>query len=342
MRFIDEAQITVHGGPGGDGCTSFLREKYRPYGGPDGGDGGDGGSIIFEADANLSTLQDFRFRKEFHGKAGTNGKGKNQHGRAALDTIVRVPVGTVVRDAATGELLADFTKVGERVCLAKGGAGGKGNPRFTTRANRIPTEHDDGHPGEERTVDLELKLLADVGLIGLPNAGKSTLLANISAARPKIADYPFTTLSPVLGIATGPNDQSFTVADIPGLIEGAHAGHGLGIQFLRHLSRTKVLVHLVSLIDGGGVPYPPEELCVHYESVRSELVAFGQGLEQKPEFLVFTKTDSCRDTAHLDAIRREFKDKDIHFISAPLKEGLPELLQTIAGAITKPIAKTIG
>lgn len=330
MRFIDEAQILVEGGQGGNGCVSFLREKFRPNGGPDGGDGGDGGNVILHSNENLSTLQDVKLRREFHAERGVHGKSKDQHGRRGADITIEVPVGTIVRDHTSGELLADLTRDDESIVVACGGDGGKGNARFMTRTNRAPTEHEDGVPGEKRLIDLELKLLADVGLLGLPNAGKSTLLTAISSARPKIADYPFTTLSPILGIVAGPHYKSFTVADIPGLIEGAHEGHGLGIQFLRHIERTRVLVHLLALIDEAGEPYPLDTLWAHYEAIRHELDAFDTTLTQKQELIAFTKLDSCNDPDHLAAIRHHFRRaKKIYFISAPLHEGLGELIEDL-------------
>ena len=330
MRFIDEAEIYVEGGKGGNGCTSFLREKFRPMGGPDGGDGGDGGTIILEADDGLATLQDIKLRREFRAEAGVHGKSKNQHGRCGSDTTLRVPVGTVIWDRDTGEQVADLTHTGDTLCIAHGGRGGKGNARFMTRTNRGPTEHEEGLPGESRHIKLELKLVADVGLIGLPNAGKSTLLSAISSARPKIADYPFTTLQPMLGIVVGPHYKSFTVADIPGLIEGAHQGHGLGIQFLRHIERTRVLVHLLSLLDDGGLPYSPEALMAHYTTIRSELAAFDGELDSKPELIAFTKIDSLPDTFDVAALRQTFAHaKKLYFISAPLNQGVPELLEDL-------------
>lgn len=334
MRFIDEAKIRVTGGSGGDGCMSFLREKFRPNGGPDGGDGGKGGTVYIEASEDLSTLQDVKLKREFAATRGVHGLSKNQHGRSGEDIVIRVPVGTVIHDAESGELLADLTEKHAKCAVAEGGRGGKGNARFSTRTNKAPIEHEEGFPGESRMLTLELKLLADVGLIGLPNAGKSTLLSSISSAKPKIADYPFTTLNPILGIASPGLYRSFTVADIPGLIEGAHEGHGLGIQFLRHIERTKVLVHLLSLIDEGGAPYPIKVLKAHYSGIRGELTAFGNGLDQKPEIIVFTKCDSCRDLGHLKKIKTSFKaNPTLFFISAPLHEGLEELVRHLGNLL---------
>lgn len=331
MRLIDEVEILVRAGDGGNGCSSFLREKFRPFGGPDGGDGGDGGDVMFTALENVSTLLDFRYRKEYEAKRGVHGKSKDQHGHRGESLTLNVPIGTVIRDAKTGECLADLTEHGQSVIVAKGGAGGKGNARFSTRTNRAPTEHEDGHPGEERSLLLELKLLADIGLVGLPNAGKSTLLASISAAKPKIADYPFTTLSPILGIVSLSDHRSFTVADIPGLIEGAHEGHGLGIQFLRHVERTQALLHVMSTIDDAGVPYPPETIRAHYDAIRAELAAFDPTLVQKPEQLAFTKIDSLPDEYDRAALLAAFPNAQAPcFISAPLGLGVPELLDTLA------------
>src|SRR5437899_7774501 len=244
--FVDEVRMFVHSGRGGAGVCSFRREKYVPRGGPDGGDGGDGGNVIVVASGRLTTLVDRRYQQHYEGKPGNPGEGSNRHGRTAPDVIIHVPVGTVITDEATGETLADLTADGQSRVVARGGRGGRGNANFATSTNRIPTRTEPGTPGEERWLHLELKLLADVGLVGFPNAGKSTLIAAISVARPKIADYPFTTLSPNLGVARV-DDDAIVIADIPGLIEGAHRGLGLGTRFLRHVSRTAVLVHLIDL-----------------------------------------------------------------------------------------------
>ncbi len=334
MRFVDEAKITVEGGKGGDGCAGFLREKYRPHGGPDGGDGGDGGSVTIRASESKHTLLDMRYQREWKAGRGVHGKGKNLHGRTGESVAIEVPVGTLVWDAETGDCLADLDRPGKEICAAAGGKGGKGNPRFVTRGNRLPTERGLGEPGEHRVLRLELKLLADVGLVGLPNAGKSTLLSAISSARPKIADYPFTTLSPAIGIVEGPGHHSFAVADIPGLIEGAHEGAGLGTQFLRHVERTRVLVHLVSLVDAAGALYPIDALRAHYKTVHGELEAFGSGLANKPEILVFTKVDclSPDDEAALKKIKKSFAKQKPHFISALAHTELQALIVAMGSA----------
>jgi GTP-binding protein len=281
--FVDTATVFVKGGHGGSGCVSFLREKYLPKGGPDGGDGGRGGDVIFVVDPNMRTLLDFQSRRHFRAGRGQHGMGSNRHGRKGKDVLVRVPPGTVVYDANTGEMLVDLVEPGQRFVVARGGRGGRGNARFVSSTNQAPREWEPGEEGEERTVRLELKLIADVGLVGLPNAGKSTLLARLSAARPKIADYPFTTLTPNLGIVRHGRYESFVLADIPGLIEGAHEGKGLGHDFLRHIERTRVLVYLVEAIS----TKPLEEL----ETLRQELRAHNPKLLEKPQLVAWSKSD---------------------------------------------------
>ena len=247
MKFIDEVTITVLAGKGGSGCVSFRREKYVPRGGPDGGDGGEGGSVIFEASERKHSLLDFRYRNLFRAETGRNGSGQNKHGRGGEDLVVETPVGTALKDPATGEIFADLTEAGTKKVAAKGGRGGKGNAHFVSSTHRTPRFAQEGQPGEERELRLELKLIADVGLVGLPNAGKSTLISVISAARPKIADYPFTTLTPNLGVVQYDDAPPFVIADVPGLIEGAHHGAGLGVRFLKHIERTRVLVHVIDV-----------------------------------------------------------------------------------------------
>src|SRR5262245_61809850 len=247
MQFLDRARIIVKAGDGGNGVTAFRREKFVPRGGPSGGDGGRGGSVFIEATDQLNTLLQFRFNPEYRSGRGSHGEGSNRHGRDGEDVIVSVPVGTIVTDVATRDVVHDFTTPGERVTVARGGRGGRGNARFASSTNRAPRYHEDGQPGETRALDLELKLIADVGLVGFPNVGKSTLISRISAARPKIADYPFTTLEPHLGVVQRDEYRTFVVADMPGLIEGAHTGTGLGLEFLSHIERTKQLVHAVDL-----------------------------------------------------------------------------------------------
>src|SRR5579862_4416536 len=277
--FIDEATIRVKAGDGGNGCLAFRREKYVPRGGPSGGDGGDGGGVIMESSERHNTLVHFRFNPEYKAERGRHGEGSNCKGREGADVLLKVPVGTIVYDAETGEKIHDFSRPDERVIIAHGGRGGRGNAQFATLTNQSPQEHEDGSPGQERVFRLELKLLADVGLVGYPNVGKSTLISRISAARPKIADYPFTTLQPNLGVVVvgqPPDDQSFVVADIPGLIEGAHEGAGLGTQFLRHIERTRLLVHLVDVSDSSG----RSDVTKDVEVIMGELASFGADLDR--------------------------------------------------------------
>src|SRR6059058_2617584 len=290
--FIDEAKIRVKAGDGGNGCMAFRREKFVPRGGPSGGDGGKGGDIIMESSERHNTLVHFRFNPEHQAQRGRHGEGSNKTGRDGGDVLLKVPVGTIVYEDETGEKAFEFTEADQRFIIARGGRGGRGNARFATSVHQAPREHEAGRPGEERTYRLELKLLADIGLVGYPNAGKSTLISRISAAKPKIADYPFTTLEPNLGVVTvgeEPNLQSFVVADVPGLIEGAHEGSGLGTQFLRHIERTRVLAHLVDVSDASGRPDPVED----FKVINNELSSFGNGLLEKPMIIVATKIDSA-------------------------------------------------
>jgi GTP-binding protein len=283
MKFLDEAKIYIQSGAGGNGCVSFRREKFIEFGGPDGGDGGRGGDVVAQAVEGLNTLIDYRYQQHFKAKPGGHGMGKNRHGANGADVVLKVPVGTQIYDEDGETLLADLTEVGSRVVLARGGNGGFGNTHFKTATNRAPRHANPGQPGEERTIRLRLKLIADAGIIGLPNAGKSTFLAAVSAAKPKIADYPFTTLHPQLGVARV-DEREFVLADLPGLIEGASVGVGLGDRFLGHTERCRVLLHLV---DGSG-----EDAGAAYATVRSELVAYGQGLSEKPEIVALTKADA--------------------------------------------------
>lgn len=287
MRFVDEVEIEVEGGRGGDGCASFRREKYVPFGGPDGGDGGDGGHVYLVAEEGLNTLVDFRHRRRFRAERGANGMGREMTGRSGADLELAVPVGTVVTDADTGELIGDLTEHGQRLLVARGGRGGLGNVHFKSSTNRAPRQFTRGTPGERRRLRLELRLLADVGLLGFPNAGKSTLLRAVSAATPKVADYPFTTLHPHLGVVRVGPGQSFVMADIPGLIEGAAEGAGLGIRFLRHLARTRLLLHLVDL----DPPEGPQAIVPQIQAIERELVHFDPELAARPRWLVFNKID---------------------------------------------------
>jgi len=286
MKFIDEAKIEVHAGKGGDGAATFRREKYIRYGGPNGGDGGRGGSIWVRADRNVNTLIDYRFARIHRAENGVRGGSADCNGRAGRDIELRVPAGTVVRDEDTGDMVADLTRDGERALLARGGQGGLGNTHFKSSVNRAPRQFTRGEPGESRRLALELRVLADVGLLGLPNAGKSSFIRAVSAARPKVADYPFTTLNPSLGVARA-GERSFVLADIPGLIEGASEGAGLGHQFLRHLARTRLLLHLVDLTEAN----PAADARV----IAAELKKYGEGLEKKPRWLVFNKIDALHD-----------------------------------------------
>jgi GTPase len=287
MKFVDEADIRVEAGDGGSGCVGFRREKYIPFGGPDGGDGGDGGSVYLVASANLNTLVDFRYHAVFRAERGHNGSGGNCTGRAGQDCIVQVPTGTQISDAETGEKLGDLTKEGQTLLVARGGWHGLGNTRFKSSTNRAPRQSTPGKPGERRQLHLELKVIADVGLLGLPNAGKSSLIRAISAARPKVADYPFTTLHPNLGVVRVDDQRSFVMADIPGLIEGAAEGAGLGIQFLKHLSRTSLLLHVVDVVPCEGEDDP----VVAARKVIEELKKWGEGLDEKPRWLALNKID---------------------------------------------------
>lgn len=330
-EFIDYVKIHVQSGRGGRGCVSFRREKFIPKGGPDGGDGGRGGHVIIRADSQLYTLLDHRYKKRYRAKNGGHGMGKKMHGRDGDDMIIRVPVGTIVRDAHTGEILADLDREGAEVLVAKGGRGGLGNSHFATPVRQAPRYAQPGEEGEERELILELKLLAHVGLVGLPNAGKSTLLSRISAARPKIADYPFTTLVPNLGVVKLDDLRSFVVADIPGLIEGAHRGAGLGHRFLRHVERTSLLVHLVdvSIMSDGR----PEE---NLEKINRELFLYGANLEKKPQVVVASKIDIV-DNKKLKGLEQYCKIKGLPLfkISAVTGEGVDELIRFLAGAIEK-------
>ena len=324
MKFIDEAVITAQSGNGGRGCVSFRREKYIPRGGPNGGDGGRGGDIVFRTAARKRTLYEFRYTRQLKAKNGMPGEGKDKTGRSGPDLIVEIPPGTVVSDAETGRVILDFTRPGETVVLLRGGRGGRGNARFKSSTNRSPRFAQEGEPGEFMSLKLELKLLADVGLIGLPNAGKSTLISRISSARPKIADYPFTTLVPNLGVVKTRWGESFVVADIPGLIEGAHAGTGLGTRFLRHVERTRILVHL---IDVSGVD--PDAPLAAYRTINDELRLYDENLARKPQIVVLNKMDLPDTEGIADRFQQELGQRKVLRISAATGRGIDNLLSEI-------------
>ena len=331
--FIDEAKIRVKAGDGGNGCMAFRREKFVPRGGPSGGDGGKGGDIVMESSERHNTLVHFRFNPEHTAERGRHGEGSNRTGREGGDIVLKVPVGTIVYDDETGEKAFEFTKADERFVIARGGRGGRGNARFATSVHQAPREHEAGRPGEEHTYRLELKLLADVGLVGYPNVGKSTLISRISSARPKIADYPFTTLEPNLGVvAVGDarDEISFVVADIPGLIEGAHTGAGLGTQFLRHIERTRLLAHLVDVSDSSG----RDDVTKDVEVILGELASFGAHLEDKPMIMVASKVDVVNKDK-LAALKKYAKKKKlkVYEISAVTGKGIEELKYAIADKV---------
>jgi GTPase len=327
--FIDEATIRVKAGDGGNGCLAFRREKFVPRGGPSGGDGGKGGDIIMESSEHHNTLVHFRFNPEYKAQRGRHGEGSNKTGREGVDITLKVPVGTIVYDQETGGKVWDFSRPDERIVIAHGGRGGRGNARFATSTHQAPREHEEGRPGEERVFRLELKLLADVGLVGFPNVGKSTLISRISAARPKIADYPFTTLQPNLGVVVvgDKSEVSFVVADIPGLIEGAHEGAGLGTQFLRHIERTRLLVHLVDVSDSSGRPYVVKDV----EVILGELDNFGAHLAEKPMLMVASKIDAAN-KQKLTQLKQYCKKKRLALfpISAVTGEGIEKLKYAMA------------
>jgi len=337
MHFVDEVRIRVKAGDGGRGCVSFLREKYRPRGGPNGGDGGDGGSVILRADPQLSTLSDLVYQHHLRAERGEHGRGKDQHGKNGCDLIVRLPLGTLVRDAESGALLADLNTRGGEFIVAKGGRGGKGNAFFTSSTNRAPRFAQPGLPGEERILQLELRLLADVGLLGFPNAGKSTLLSAVSAARPRVADFPFTTLTPHLGVVRYGEEGSFVMADIPGLIEGAHQGHGLGIQFLRHLSRTSVLLHLLDISDLERDPL------LDYDTINHELACFDPELLTRPQLTVITKLDLPTAGARLPEVEEVLTRRGVTLmaVSAVTGEGMKELLWQIVHILEARKTETV-
>jgi GTP-binding protein len=335
--FIDEVRILVKAGDGGNGCMAFRREKYVPRGGPSGGDGGRGGDVTLVADPHENTLLKYRFNPEHKAERGRHGEGGNCTGAEGHSIELDVPVGTVVYDEETGERLFDFTEPGQRFVVATGGRGGKGNARYSTSTHQAPTEHQPGFPGEEKRLRMELKLLADVGLVGFPNAGKSTLISRISAARPKIAAYPFTTLEPNLGVVQIADFRSFVVADIPGLIAGAHLGHGLGIQFLRHIERTRLLVHLVDVSEASG-----RDPVRDFETVMDELASFSPDLVAKPMIVAATKMDAAQDPQRVAALRRLAEQRGLPFfeISSATGLGIEQLKFAMAERVLAPAPST--
>ena len=335
MKFVDEARIEVAGGKGGNGVASFRREKFIPKGGPDGGDGGRGGNVYAVADCNINTLIDYRYARKHFAKNGENGRGSDCYGAGGTDIELKMPVGTLVTDSDTGELVADLTTHGERYLIARGGKGGLGNLHFKSSVNRAPRQCTPGEPGEHRNLSLELKVLADVGLLGMPNAGKSTFISAVSNARPKIADYPFTTLHPQLGVVRVGPEQSFVVADIPGLIEGASEGAGLGHLFLRHLSRTKILLHIIDM-----APFDPEvDPVQEAKALAEELRKYDEDLYEKPRWYVLNKLDLLEDDvradrmAELEAGLGLGEDDRVFVISAATREGCEDLIKAIAETI---------
>lgn len=327
MKFIDEVTLFATSGHGGAGCVAFRREKFIEFGGPNGGDGGKGGDVVFVAVSGLSTLLELRHRPHQKAEKGYNGQGKNRHGASGDDLVIKVPIGTVIKDADSGEQLADLTESGQRVVLLKGGRGGQGNARFATATHKAPKFAQPGEPEEERKLRLELKLMADVGLLGLPNAGKSSLISKISAARPKIADYPFTTMVPNLGVVPYKNYRSFVMADIPGIIEGAHEGAGLGHRFLKHLERSGILLHLVDISW-----MPDRDPIAEYQTLNRELEMFSAELAEKEQIVVITKVDLPQTQEALPEVRRWFEDqgRKVLVISSATGEGVGELLDEIA------------
>ncbi|HEX4988461.1 MAG TPA: GTPase ObgE [Candidatus Binatia bacterium] len=326
MKFIDEVKIRVIAGDGGRGCISFRREKFIPRGGPNGGNGGKGGDVIALADPQLTTLLDLRYQKQYKAGRGEHGLGKDQHGKTGDDRIIKVPVGTLIRDAGTGELIGDLKEAGQQVIVAAGGRGGKGNAHFVSSTNRSPRFAQPGEAGGDKELEIELRLLADVGIIGLPNAGKSTLIAAISAVRPKIADYPFTTLVPNLGVVGYGDGKSFVVADIPGLIEGAHEGHGLGDKFLRHVTRTSVLIHL---LDASNID--EKDPLAEWKTVNRELELFDPELGKKSQIVVANKIDLPAGKNHVKLLAKKLpkSNQPLHAISAVTTEGVRALVQYV-------------
>jgi len=330
VRFVDEVRIRVEAGDGGRGCVSFRREKYVPRGGPNGGDGGDGGDVVLRVDPGLGTLLDLSYPQHLRAGRGEHGRGKDQHGARGADLVLRVPPGTLVYDAEREELLADLRAAGEEALVARGGRGGRGNARFATATNRAPRRAEPGTPGERRELLLELRVLADAGLVGLPNVGKSTLVRAVSAARPRVADYPFTTLVPHLGVVRVDDAGSFVLADVPGLIEGAHAGHGLGTRFLRHLARTAVLVHLLDVSGLAG-----REPLADFDAINHELALADSELAAKPQIVVAGKLDLAETRSRLPAVRAALAARglELHAVSGVTGEGTQALMRVILARV---------
>ncbi|OGV95487.1 MAG: GTPase ObgE [Nitrospinae bacterium RIFCSPLOWO2_02_FULL_39_110] len=325
--FIDEVRIYVKSGNGGNGCVSFRREKYVPRGGPDGGDGGDGGIVVIAADRNLHTLIDLRYQQHYKAERGAHGQGSNKRGKNGKDCRIRVPIGTIIKDENSEQILEDLKEDGGQFVAAKGGRGGRGNTRFKSSTNRAPRRAEEGFTGEEKYLHLELKLLADVGIIGFPNAGKSTLISKISAAKPKISDYPFTTVVPNLGVVRVEEYKSFVVADIPGLIEGAHEGKGLGIRFLRHIERTKILLHLIDMAAGEG-----REPLKDFTAINKELFHFSPKLASKPQIVAGNKVDISEAKEKFEKVKSIFRDMDVKIfpVSAVTGDGVAQLINCIS------------
>ena len=331
MKFVDEADVEVRAGNGGAGCVSFLREKYRPKGGPDGGNGGDGGDVIFAVDLGLSTLLDFKFQRRVAARNGEPGRGKEQHGKRGADQVVHLPLGTIVRDRDTDEVVADLCVADAKAVVAAGGRGGRGNATYATSTNQAPRRAQPGTPGEERRLRLELRLVADVGLLGFPNVGKSTFIRRVSAARPRVADYPFTTLVPHLGVVRVDEDTIFVLADIPGLIAGAHAGHGLGDRFLRHVSRTSLLLHVLDASGASGRD-PADD----FDVINRELALFDSALAEKPQIVAANKIDAAN-ARYVADLRRRFAARGIELwpISAVTGSGVAALVQEIGQRVAE-------
>jgi GTP-binding protein len=333
MNFIDEAKIYVKAGDGGNGALAFRREAHVPKGGPSGGDGGNGGDVTFEASADLSTLLDFKYQQHYKAERGENGRNRDQYGKFGESLLVKVPVGTIVLDEDSGETIADMVESGQRVVICKGGIGGRGNIHFKSPWNQAPRQHEEGTLGEERTVRLQLKLLADAGLLGYPNVGKSTFISAVSRARPKIADYPFTTLVPNLGVVGMSGGRSFVLADIPGIIEGAAEGAGLGHRFLRHVERTRVLLHLIEIS-----PDPERDPVKDYTVLCKELAKYDPELAKRPQIVALSKMDIPETREAYPALKKKFARKkiELHAISAATGEGVPPVLEKIWAALGKP------